>query len=105
MMIHAHLEEAESKDKLMPMGEGQSNGWSRKGLNQDEILAQGFLFFLAGYETTANTLALFGYHLAIQPEIQEKLYQVIKEATKYQVSSRRRVTLAGGTNYFNYLSV
>ena len=79
----------------MPTGEGQSNGWSRKGLNQDEILAQGFVFFLAGYETTANTLALFGYHLAIQPEIQEKLYQEIREATKDQVSSRGQVTLVG----------
>ena len=88
-MIHAHLEDAEGKDKVLPTGEGQSNGWSRKGLNQDEILAQGFLFFLAGYETSANTLALFGYHMAIQPEIQEKLYQEIKEATKDQVSSKR----------------
>ena len=57
------------------------------GLTHDEIVAQGLLFFLAGFETTANTLALLGYNLARHPECQEKLYQEIMEVTGGQVSS------------------
>ena len=48
-------------------------------MTNDELLAQGFLFFLAGYDTTANTLSLFGYNMAIYPEIQERLYEEIIE--------------------------
>ena len=49
-----------------------------RSLTDVEIIAQSVLFINAGYETTSTTLALTCYHLAIYPEIQEKLYQEIK---------------------------
>ena len=48
-------------------------------LADDEIAANSITFLLAGYETTANTLAYTTYLLALNPEVQEKLYQEIKE--------------------------
>ena len=45
----------------------------------DEINAQGSLFFLAGYDTTANALSWLIYSLACNPEIQEKVYDEIQE--------------------------
>ena len=48
-------------------------------MTNDELLAQGFMLFLVGFETTANTLSLFGYNMAIYPEIQNRLYGEIIE--------------------------
>ena len=43
----------------------------------EEILAQGLLFFIAGYETTATSITFLLYNLAMNPEIQEKLHEEI----------------------------
>ncbi|XP_055959143.1 cytochrome P450 3A24 isoform X2 [Patella vulgata] len=56
-----------------------SNGTQTKAIKRltlEEIIGQAFLFFIAGYETTANTLHFVAYNLAKNPEVQEK---VIKE--------------------------
>lgn len=55
------------------------------GLSHEEILAQSILFFLGGYESTANTLSLFGYCLAINPDVQERLIKEIDEVMKDHV--------------------
>ncbi len=39
-------------------------------LSEDETYAQGIGFFLAGFETTSNTLSTFTYHLAKNQDIQ-----------------------------------
>jgi len=39
-------------------------------LSADLITAQGVIFFVAGFETTANTLSTLSYNLAKHPEIQ-----------------------------------
>ena len=49
------------------------------GLNIDELLGQGFLVFIAGYETTAALLSFLAYVLATHPEVQDKLVQEIDE--------------------------
>jgi len=54
---------------------GQSIG--EKTLSEDEILAQAIIFFLAGYETTATTLSYCSYELALNPDVQQKLYEEI----------------------------
>ena len=51
-----------------------------KKLTEDEILAQCFLFFIAGFETTATTLSYCTYELALHPEVQQKLYEETKAA-------------------------
>ena len=48
-------------------------------LNDDIITAQGIVFFLAGYETTANTLSTLTYNLAKYPEAQQTIYEEISE--------------------------
>ena len=50
-----------------------------KHLTDDEIIAQCILFFIAGYETTASTIANVMFEFTHHPEVQEKLY---KEVTK-----------------------
>lgn len=42
-------------------------------------MAQVLLFFLAGYDTTARSLSMFLYSMAVHPEIQEKLHEEIVE--------------------------
>ena len=50
----------------------------KKELTEDEIVAQAWVFFLAGYETTASTLSYCTHELALNQNVQEKLYQEIK---------------------------
>lgn len=46
-------------------------------LNDTIIMAQGVVFFTAGFETTANTLCTLCYNLAKNPDIQDKVYEEI----------------------------
>ncbi|EDV24428.1 uncharacterized protein TRIADDRAFT_13664, partial [Trichoplax adhaerens] len=46
-------------------------------LNDDEIIAQAFIFLTAGYETTQNTLAFACYLLGTNPRVQQKLIDEI----------------------------
>ncbi|CAG2170770.1 unnamed protein product [Oppiella nova] len=55
-------------------------GVLEKKLTEDEILAQCFLFFTTGYETTATTLSICTYELALNPGLQDRLYGETKEA-------------------------
>ena len=61
----------------------------------DEILAQGMLFFIAGYDTTATSIAFLIYNLTLNPEIQEKLHEEIMDAAGdkvFRVNSRFHIT-------------
>jgi len=51
-----------------------------KRLTEDEILAQAWIFFIAGYETTATTLSFCSYELALNPDCQQKLYEEVSSA-------------------------
>ena len=42
-------------------------------LNEKIITAQGIIFFVAGFETTAHTLSTLSYNLAMNPDVQEKV--------------------------------
>lgn len=48
-------------------------------LNDKEILAQGLVFMIAGYETTSVLLSFFMYVMATEPIIQEKVYEEIRQ--------------------------
>ena len=49
----------------------------QKILTEDEISAQTFVFFLAGYETSSTTLSFCMYELAKNPDIQQRVHDEI----------------------------
>lgn len=51
-------------------------------LTEDLVTAQGVIFFIAGFETTANSLSTLCYNLSQNPEVQETLYQEIQEVLR-----------------------
>lgn len=61
----------------------------KRMMTEDEIVGQAFLFLLAGYETSSNTLAFVCYLLAIHPECQEKLQQEVDDFYSRHVSERQ----------------
>jgi len=52
---------------------------SHQGLTEGIIVSQGIIFFVAGFETTSNTLSTLCYSFAKNPEVQERTYQEVKE--------------------------
>ena len=83
IMTHRRQQNTEHNDfvsrliEMVKIKETDPNNDSVKELNEDIITAQGVLFFIAGYETTANTLSTFSYQMAKNPDIQEQLYEEI----------------------------
>ncbi|KAF2894152.1 hypothetical protein ILUMI_12021, partial [Ignelater luminosus] len=55
---------------------GRSND---KGLTVEEIAAQAFVFFLAGFETSSSTMAFCLYELALNSEVQDNLREEISK--------------------------
>lgn len=49
----------------------------KKMITEDEIVGQAFVFLVAGYETSSNTLAFVCYLLAINPECQRELQKEV----------------------------
>lgn len=47
--------------------------------SDSDLIAQAILFFLAGFETVSSAMAFALHELAINPDVQEKLVQEIKE--------------------------
>ncbi|KAL2093806.1 hypothetical protein ACEWY4_011118 [Coilia grayii] len=51
----------------------------RRVMTEDEIVGQAFIFLLAGYETSSNTLAFTCYLLALHPHCQHKLQEEVDD--------------------------
>uniref|UniRef100_A0A667Z516 Thromboxane-A synthase n=1 Tax=Myripristis murdjan TaxID=586833 RepID=A0A667Z516_9TELE len=49
----------------------------KRMMTEDEIVGQAFIFLLAGYETSSNTLAFTCYLLAIHPDCQSKVQEEV----------------------------
>ncbi|XP_063618744.1 uncharacterized protein LOC134791626 [Cydia splendana] len=57
-----------------------------KNINKEwtdlDLVAQAVLFFIAGFETVSTAIAFLLYELALNPEVQEKLAQEVREHDK-----------------------
>lgn len=83
LMANAHIDDDEFGKKEEERSHSKEAVWTKsRGLSHEEILAQSILFFLAGYDTSANTLALFVYELACHSDIQDRLIKEIDEIMK-----------------------
>ncbi|KAK9873661.1 hypothetical protein WA026_023524 [Henosepilachna vigintioctopunctata] len=51
-------------------------------LSDSNIASQVFVFFLGGYETVSTAMCLMAYELAVNPDVQKKLYGEIIEDRK-----------------------
>ena len=66
---------------MIDTSKDETNGSnSGKGLTDNEIIAQSWLFLLAGYETTSTGITFCLYELALNPDIQERLYEELQTA-------------------------
>lgn len=54
--------------------------------SDDELVAQAFLFFVAGFETVSTCMTFAAYEIARHPDIQDKLKEEIDQALKTNVA-------------------
>jgi hypothetical protein len=47
--------------------------------SDDDLIAQAFLFFIAGFETVSTAMSFALYELAVNPDVQDKLVAEIRE--------------------------
>ncbi|KAF4091710.1 hypothetical protein AMELA_G00040050 [Ameiurus melas] len=59
--------------------ESAKSSQQKRMMTEDEIIGQAFIFFLAGYETSSNTLAFTCYLLAINPDCQKKVQKEVDD--------------------------
>uniref|UniRef100_A0A8C5Q302 Cytochrome P450 3A n=1 Tax=Leptobrachium leishanense TaxID=445787 RepID=A0A8C5Q302_9ANUR len=65
----------DSQNKEKHSSDDESHGY--KELSDSELMAQGLIFILAGYETTSTTMTFLAYNIATNPDVQTKLQQEI----------------------------
>lgn len=66
-------------DMLIEMYEKEQAGNTEEGLTFEELAAQAFIFFVAGFETSSTTMGFALYELALHQDIQNKLRVEINE--------------------------
>lgn len=53
-----------------------------KAITIDEMIAQAFVFFVAGFDTSSSVLTFCLYELAVNKDIQDKARNAVREAFK-----------------------
>ena len=48
----------------------------------DDLTAQCMLFFLAGFDTVSVLMCFMAHELAVNPDVQDRLYEEVKEIKK-----------------------
>lgn len=92
--IKCHNEEADSNGTSFD-NESNNQKIQRKRIwHDDEIVSQCFVFFVAGFETTSTLLSFLSYELAVNQDIQQKLYEEIREVSRsLQTNSEKEPVL------------
>ncbi|XP_011299603.1 probable cytochrome P450 6a13 [Fopius arisanus] len=76
------LVELKNKGSLVMDPGNAADGDEDIVLDENAIAAQAFVFFVAGHETSSNTIAFCLYELALNPRIQEKVREEILKETE-----------------------
>ncbi|KAH8354877.1 hypothetical protein KR093_000189 [Drosophila rubida] len=66
-------------DMLIEMYQKNLMGNTEEGLSFEELAAQAFIFFVAGFETSSTTMGFALYELALHQDIQDKLRAEIRQ--------------------------
>lgn len=66
-------------DMLIELYEKHQAGNTEEGLSFEELAAQAFIFFVAGFETSSTTMGFALYELALHQDIQNRLRAEINE--------------------------
>ncbi|XP_031618769.1 cytochrome P450 6a9-like [Contarinia nasturtii] len=69
-------------DLLIKLKNENNDGDVSKGLTVNQIAAQSFLFFVAGYETSSTTMLFTLYELALNQDVQKKVRHEIQNAMR-----------------------
>ncbi|XP_074533734.1 thromboxane-A synthase [Halichoeres trimaculatus] len=70
---------ASDQDERASPHESPSRRQQRKMITEDEIVGQAFVFLLAGYETSSNTLGFTCYLLALHPDCQSRVHEEVDD--------------------------
>lgn len=73
------LVDAEADPELITDVADNNESKSNRRMTKEEILAQGFIVLVAGYETTATTLQYMAYLMALNPHVQDKVFEEIQD--------------------------
>lgn len=75
-----NIQRSDFLDLLINLRTDDNESDTSKGLTVNQIAAQSFLFFTAGFETSSTTMLFTLYELAVNQDIQEKLRQEIQKS-------------------------
>ena len=70
--------EVDKSDQIFNETNPNFKSITRGEFTETDLLANSFLFFIAGYETTASVLSHLFYSLALNQKCQQKLYEEVK---------------------------
>jgi len=78
--IESNLKDEKSADGFATVEESTIGSKVVKRVwTDDELVAQCFLFFLAGFDTSSTLLSFLSHELTANPDIQQKLYEEVFE--------------------------
>ncbi|KAL3841596.1 hypothetical protein ACJMK2_019713 [Sinanodonta woodiana] len=82
LMINAHKEQDTKTEEQVGLN---FDSYKKRGLTDDEVMANSIIFLLAAFDTTSSLLTFLSYCLAVNQEVQDKLRSEInKELGKSQ---------------------
>jgi len=72
-----------------------------KGLTLEQMAAQAFVFFVAGFETSSSTMSYCLYELALQPEIQMRVRDEIESVLANEEGGKLNYDALGRMSYLD----
>jgi len=100
LMANAHRDDSDLAEVAKEVAEDgiilDQNDKHRKGLSKNEILSQGLIFFLGGFDTVSNNLGFLFYNMAVHPEYQklaqEEIDSIVEDKKDYSYADIQEMT-------------